>query len=264
MQGYPTLADRAGTRNFEIARIEADAPWRWVAKGWTDMWVMPPVSFAYGLFFFIVSLSLTWAMFSFWSASIVLAAAAGFMLVGPVLATGLYETSRRVAQGDRPSFRIAFRALAGHSSQVRFMGILLMFMMLAWLRVAMTLFALFFGTEYPPLGDFVRMIFFTPEGLWFLTVGTAVGAVFAVIVFSMAVISIPLLMARPELDAITAMVASFDAVRTNLIPMMVWGWIIAVVMGVGIVTSYVGLIVAFPLIGHATWHAYRELMPKAE
>lgn len=255
----PERPEAVSTTQFEIRDISLEAPWRWVSLGWQSMWRSPAVSLTYGLMFAVVSAAIAWAMFQLDYSSVLPAFAAGFMLVGPVLAMGLYETSRRLEKGERPSLRAAMRALMGSSNQVRFAGVMLMFILLVWMRIATLIFALFFGMEYPPLADFISSFLFTPEGLGMLAVGTAFGAVFAFIVFAISAVSIPLLMVH-DVDAVTAAAASVKAVARNPGALILWGWIITVIMILGIATAFVGMIIAFPLVGHATWHAYRELI----
>ncbi len=128
------------------------------------------------------------------------------------------------------------------------------------MELALLLFALFFGTRaVPPLEASVRILFFTWDGLGLLIVGTAAGAVLAAIVFSLSVVSVPMLLVR-EMDAVSAMIASLRTVRRNPAVLVLWAWLIALLTACGLVTLYLGLIVTFPLVGHATWHAYRSLI----
>jgi len=251
--------EAVSTDGFDVREISLETPWRWIRLGWQDLWHSPVVSLSYGLMFAVVSAVIAWCMFELDASSVLLPLAAGFMLVGPVLAMGLYETSRRLEEGRQPTFAAALRALLGSSNQVRFFGVILMFILLVWMRIATLIFALFFGMEYPPLGDFIGSLLFTPAGLGMLVTGTAVGAVFAFIVFAISAVSIPLLMDR-DVDAVTAAAVSVKSVIRNPGAMILWGWIISVLMMVGIATAFLGLVVAFPLVGHATWHAYRDLV----
>lgn len=248
------------TFDTAIGRLESDAPWRWLSAGWRDMKRVPQVSFAYGvaivaaswaLVLFLASLDLIWLF---------LPLAAGFVFVGPLLAVGLYEASRRLEAGLPVGvFQVAF-VRTRSPAQLAFLGLILVLFMLAWVRIATLLFALFFGQSLPPLGQLVPTLLYTADGAAFLAIGTAVGAGLAFAVFAISAVSVPLLMAR-ETDAVTAIVISVRAVAQNFWPMMVWAWVIAVLTAVGIATLFVGLFVTFPLIGHATWHAYRELVP---
>jgi len=138
-----------------------------------------------------------------------------------------------------------------------------MFILLVWMRVATLIFALFFGMEYPSLADFITTLLFTPAGLGMLIAGTAIGAVFAFIVFAISAVSIPLLMVH-DVDAVTAAATSVKAVLRNPASLILWGWIITVIMIAGILTAFVGMILAFPLVGHATWHAYKDLVKKVD
>lgn len=253
------IPERAGARHTDIRTVPLDAPWHWLAKGWSDIWTAPLISLGYGLMFFAVSVALSVGLIWYESLSIVPAAAAGFMLVGPILAMGLYEVSRRHEKNQPVSFADALRALMGSSNQVRFAGVILAVILLIWMRVATLLFALFFGLEYPEFGEFVRQLLTTPAGLGLLVVGTGFGAVFAFTVFAVSAISIPMLMDR-DIDFVSAALASIEAIRRNFGVMVLWAWLIALLMTVGLAALYVGLIVVFPLIGHATWHAYRALV----
>jgi len=241
--------------------LTLDDPWRWVSAGWRDMWAMPGISLIYGVLFAGVSLVLAWSLFYVELSSIVLPLAAGFMLVGPLFAVGLYEASRRLEAGEPVSLRDVLLVKTASPAQLAFLGALLMLALLAWMRIASLLFALFFGLEgFPPLPDFLPTLILTPYGLALTVVGTAVGALIAFIVFAVSALSVPMLMHR-DMDAVSAVLESVRVVRDNPGPMILWAWIIAIVMAVGMATFFVGMIVAFPLIGHATWHAYRATIP---
>ena len=241
-------------------QVSLEAPWQWLAAGWRDLWRAPAVGLGYGLVVAAAGAALSLGLFYLGALPLVLPLAAGFMLLGPMLAVGLYETSRRLEAGEplRPARLLAVKTAS--PGQLAFIGILLMLFMLAWVRIATLLFALFFGlTAYPPIDEWVALLIFTAEGLIFLIVGTAVGGLLAVTVFAISAISVPMLMVR-EIDAVTAMLTSLRAVRRNPAPMLLWAWLIALLIAFGIATLYVGLIVTFPLVGHATWHAYRALV----
>ena len=249
----PTKPRRAGSGSIPL-----DAPWRWVAEGWNDLTRAPAISLGYGAAVALAGWALTSAVLFFESLSLVLPLAAGFMLVGPMLAVGLYEVSRRLEAGEPVELRAVALVVTRSPVQLAFMGVLLALFFLAWQRFALILFALFFGARaVPPLEDWIGILFFTPEGLLFLAVGTAVGGVLATLVFAASAISIPILMAEPT-DAVTAIARSVAAVIENPKPMLLWAWLIVLLIGFGIVTLYVGLIVTFPLVGYATWRAYRE------
>ncbi len=245
------------TNGVNRGRLTLDDPWRWVSAGWRDMWAMPGISLFYGILFAGVSLALVLPLFLAELSSVVLPLAAGFMLVGPLFAVGLYEGSRRLEGGEPISLRSVLFVKTASPAQLAFLGALLMLALLAWMRIASLLFALFFGLEgFPPLPDFLPTLILTPYGLALTVVGTAVGALIAFIVFAVSALSVPMLMHR-DMDAVSAVLESVRVVRENPGPMILWAWIIAIVMAVGMATFFVGMIFAFPLIGHATWHAYR-------
>ena len=237
----------------DVRKVRADAPWVWLARGWADMSSVPALSLSYGIAFFVISLSLIVALFQFELGALVPVMAAGFLLVGPMLAVGMYEASRRIEAGL--PVRLADVAFVSTRSptQLAFLGAMLMGAMLIWVRIASLLFALFFGSQDMPA------LLLTPHGLGLLVVGTAVGGLLALVCFAISVVSVPMLMAR-DVDAVTAVLTSIETVRRNFWPMMIWGWIIAFFTAVGIATFLLGLIVVFPLLGHATWHAYRDLV----
>ncbi len=252
-----TTATAAGTAR---AKVRPDAPWAWLAAGWRDLWRVPFISLTYGVLFAGVSGFLTWMLFGLELEYLLMPMVAGFMLVGPMLAVGLYETSRRLDAGESTDLGSALFVTTRSPAQLAFLGALLMLMLLAWIRIAQLIYALFFGLAgFPGFEQSVHLLFFTVDGLAMLAIGSVVGGVIAAAVFAVAAFAVPMLMVR-EVDAITAMIASAAAVRANFWPMLVWGWLIVVLTGVGIVTLYVGLIVTFPLLGHATWHAYRHVV----
>jgi len=241
-----------------IRQLELDRPWAWLAAGWQDLWRAPGVSLTYGALFTAVSFAITAGVLLAGVQYLMLPLVAGFMLVGPMLAVGLYETSRRLETGQPVSLGAALFVATRSPMRLGFLGIALMAILLVWMRAATLLFALFLGTtQFPPMAEIIPTLLFTSQGLALLIVGTGCGALLAAAVFAISVISVPLLMDR-DVDFMTAIVTSTLAVLRNPRPMLLWAWLVALLTGCGLVTLFFGLIVTFPLVGHATWHAYRE------
>jgi uncharacterized membrane protein len=140
------------------------------------------------------------------------------------------------------------------------MGMALLLMMFAWARIAALIFFLYFGLEPPSFEDLFASTFLHSDALPFLVFGTLVGGAMALLTFSISVVSIPLLLDRPQANVIDAIATSFRTVQTNFLPMLFWAVLIAGFTAAGLATLYLGIIVTLPLIGHATWHAYRDLV----
>ena len=237
-------------------------PWRWLGKGWADLWRAPLLSLTYGAVFVAAGLLSTIGLWFVGWESLVPIAAAGFALLGPILAIGLYEISRRLEAGETLSFRAIFWPRTAAPVQLGFMTFLLIFIYLVWLRAATLLIAFFVYDNFMPLSDVVRFVLTTPEGLTLVVTGTVVGGLLALVTFAISALSIPILMQK-DVDAMTAMSASVEVMMDAPGPMLLWGWLIAVLTALGFATMFVGLIVIFPLIGHATWHAYRSIIGDA-
>jgi uncharacterized membrane protein len=243
-----------------IRKVELDRPWAWLAAGWHDLTGAPSVGLAYGVLFALVGWAITFGLWWLGAIYLILPLTAGFLIMGPLLAVGLYEVSRRRERGEPATLGDAIRAFRANPSQIAFMGVTLLLLFFAWIRIAVMIFYLFFGLAPPSPTDFVGRVFFSAESLPFLVLGTAVGAVLAALAFGLSAISIPLLLDRPQAHVVTAITASFRAVFQNPTTMAFWAVLIVLFVGAGLITFYVGLIVTLPLIGHASWHAYRDLV----
>jgi uncharacterized membrane protein len=241
-------------------RIEPDRPWAWLAAGWRDLVRSPRVSLAFGAIAAAVGYALTLGLW--WSGLLylVLPLAAGFVIVAPVLAVGLYEVSRLHGRGEPVTFAAALAPFRRSPRQLLVMGFVLLLVLLTWVRLAAMVFMLYWGLTPPSFEDLVVNTFLRPESLPFLVFGTAVGAVFAAIAYAISVVSIPMILDRPDLDVIAAVVTSVRAVRANPFPMFLWAAIIVAVTLVGMLPLYLGLVVTLPLVGHASWHAYRDVV----
>jgi uncharacterized membrane protein len=243
-----------------VEQVAFDAPWSWLQRGWSDLWAAPRISLAYGAVFAMLSIGLTLGLMAGGLESVVLALGGGFLLIGPIAAVGLYETSRRLESGQSVGLRDSLRAGVLAPGQLGFFGAILAFAYFAWVQLAFLLFMLFLGSKpLPPASEFLPTLLFTAHGLGLLVAGTVVGGALAFLVFAISVISVPLLMTR-RVDAVTAIAASLAAVVANPKPMLLWATLIAGFMALGIATLFVGLVIAFPLIGHATWHAFRDIV----
>jgi uncharacterized membrane protein len=243
-----------------IRDIELDRPWAWLAAGWRDLARAPMVSLAYGVLFALVGWAITFGLWWAGAIYLILPLTAGFLIMGPLLAVGLYEVSRRNERVEPATLSDAIEAFRANPSQIAFMGVTLLLLFFAWIRLAVMIFYLFFGLAPPSPADFVGRVLFSAESLPFLVVGTAVGALLAALAFGLSAISIPLLLDRPQAHVVTAIAASFQAILQNPATMAFWAVLIVLFVGAGLITFYVGLIITLPLIGHASWHAYRDLV----
>ena len=249
--------------------LRPDSPYRrglpaasavqWLVAGWRDFRVQMDTSLAYGFVVFVVSALIVAGLYYYELDYILFPALAGFMVVGPIVAIGLYEKSRRIAAGEtvRLADMIFVRGASG--GQLWFTGVLLCLLMLLWMRAAVILYALFFGLlPFPGLHQVTATLFTTPTGWALLVVGSVVGALFAAFSFAISVFAVPMLLAE-RTDGLTAMGTSMALVWNNLPVMLAWGAIVLALFVLSLATGLLGLIVVFPLLGHGTWHAYRAI-----
>ncbi len=236
----------------------------WLRAGWRDTFTQPASSLAYGLMVFLVSVVIVWTLFRSGADYILFPALAGFMVVGPILAVGLYEKSRRLAEKKPVSLAGMVFVRPKSGRQLLFMGVLLCGLMLLWMRAAVIIYALFFGLRpFPGLDHLAPMLFGTAIGWAMLFVGGVIGALFAAFSFASSAVSVPMMMEQ-RVDALTAMGSSIALVAHNLPVMFTWGVIVLALFLVSLATGLAGLIIVFPVLGHGTWHAYRALAPRAE
>jgi uncharacterized membrane protein len=212
--------------------LAASAALRWLRLGWRDMMAAPLQSLGFGVGIALLS---------------AVVASIALRFVAPVLAIGLYAISAALERGVRPSFAASLAAAARHVGDVMVYCLILMVICLVWVRAGSAV-EIFFPEQAAPSG--------LELGTFFL-IGGAVGSVFALVVFAASAFSLPMLVDR-RTDAVTAVVTSINAVLRNRKATFVWALVIVLSVAVGFATALVGLAFTMPLIGHATWHAYRE------
>jgi len=246
--------------DVEVRLAAFDAPWDWLGAGWRDLTAAPYASLPYGAAFAIVAIGLFAGLLEVGLVSVMLTLCGGFLLIAPLVAVGLYDISRRLERGETVSLATALAAGFNAPGQLSFFGVALAFAFGAWLQFALLLFMMFMGGRgFPPMSEFMQMLLFTNHGLGLLVVGTAVGGLIASLVFSVSAVAVPRMLER-RVDAVTAMIVRLRAAMANPRPMALWAALIAGFMVLGLATMFVGFVVAFPLMGHATWHCYRSVV----
>ena len=259
MTMIPSVVPPLPTENKWSRSLRPADALEWLSDGWKDFWVQPVTSLGYGVLVFLVSISIVAGLYLLGLDYILFPAFTGFMVVGPIIAVGLYEKSRRIAAGEPTSWKDILLIHPKSGGQILFTGVLLCLLMLLWMRAAVLIYALFFGLlPFPGLDQILPMLFKTEVGWAMLIVGSLVGGLFASFSFAISAFSIPMLL-NERTDALTAMGSSMALVWNNLPAMLTWGAIVLALFLFSLVTGLVGLIVVFPLLGHGTWHAYQAV-----
>ena len=231
-------------------------PPRWVARGVSDMVNSPGVASFYGVCFWLLALLLGWVFGA--KPEYTMSIASGCLLVGPFLAMGLYDTSRRRERGLKPDLGLSITCWDAHMGSMGMLVLVLIVMELLWGRASLVVFAVFFNTGMPSTTGVIEAVF-NPENWQFVLVYLVVGGVFAALVFSSMVVSIPMILDR-DTDALTAGITSMRVVIENPGVMLFWGLIITALIGVSLWAWGAGLLVVGPVLGFASWHAYRSAL----
>lgn len=237
----------------EIVVLRLSDPLRWLAHGWGDLSAAKGISIFYGVCFWTMVLVLGAVFRS--KPEYAMSIASGCLLVGPFLAMGLYEVSRRREKGMAPDLGASLTCWDSHLGSMGMLVLVLIVLELLWGRASLVVFAVFFNTGMPSTTGVIQAIF-NPENWEFLAVYLVVGGVFAGLVFAVAVVSIPMILDR-DTDAISAAITSLQVVFGNTLVMLLWGMLLAGLVFAALVPWGVGLLVIGPWLGHASWHAYR-------
>jgi len=264
MSGEPVPAARPSALPYadRINVVDGRAPFRWLAAGWRDVRRSGFVSLGYGLIFVAAGLALTAGLFAVDLAYLIAPLTAGFLLVGPALTVGLYAISRDLEAGRRPSLPRALTAWRANPGRLVGLGLMLVLFLIVWIRLAVLTFAVSFPYEKLSVEEMASATLYTAQGNVFLLIGTAIGFVMATLVYVASVVSLPMLLDR-DVDILQAVVTSTVAVILNARTLALWAVLIVLFTAVGLLTAYVGLTLTLPLIGHASWHAYRALIRPA-
>lgn len=224
--------------------------------GWQDFLARPLFGLFFGGIFAVAGMFLYVALFAWGEPFWLIPATAGFPLLAPFAAVGLYEVSRRREAGMAIGWGPVLGALRGQGDeQLLSMGGLVFVGFSFWLGVAHGIFAIFMAES--GIGAESLAMFATPAGLAMLAVGSAAGGLMALAFYSLTVISLPMLVDRP-VDFMTAMITSLRVMKANLPVMLAWAALVAVVLTLALLPLFMGLLVALPVLGHATWHLYRR------
>lgn len=253
----------SGKQDPVVLRIGAADVIEAFGKGLRDFQAMPLYGIVIGGFYAaggnLVVLCATYLGMSYLTYPL----AAGFALLGPFAAIALYEISRRREAGEPVKLGAIYRTLRGRT-EIGWMAFVSLFIFLMWMYQVRFLMALLLGlhASFASVQEFLNVVLTTNEGLLFLAIGNLDGAVLSLILFSLTVVSFPLLLER-DVDCVTAMITSVRAVVTSPVPMIGWAATIVVLLIVSALPFFLGLTITLPVLGHTTWHLYRRIVAPA-
>ena len=253
-QGGPDTAAAPVIRTIGLSELH-----RALQRGWEDFKAVPSHAIILCIIYPVLGLMLARVVLGYSVLPLLFPLAAGFALLGPFAALGLYEMSRRRERGEQATAWDALEVVRSPSFGAMLgLGVLLLALFVTWVATAQAIYIAAFGyAGVTGVSDFAERVLTTPQGWWLIVVGCGVGFLFALIALCISVVSFPLMLDR-HAGAGDAMVTSLRAVARNPVPMAVWGLIVAVLLVAGSLPAFLGLAVVIPLLGHATWHLYRE------
>ncbi|MGJ4903287.1 DUF2189 domain-containing protein [Bradyrhizobium sp. HKCCYLRH2060] len=234
-----------------------------LTQGLRDFQAQPMFGLAFGLIYVLGGISIVLCVTAFGMVYLAYPLAAGFALIGPFVAIGLYEVSRRRELGQPMSYGGIWRTITSRG-EIGWMAFVTLFFFIIWMYQVRLLIALLLGlnASFSSIREFMTVVLTTNEGLLFLAIGNLDGAALSLVLFSLTVVSFPLLLER-DVDFVTAMITSVRAVVTSPGPMIGWAAVITVLLIISALPYFLGLLVTVPVLGHATWHLYRRIVAPA-
>jgi len=240
-----------------IRQVGLLRPLAWLAAGWQDLMAHPGPSLMYGVLVTVAG----WAIVTLAAphAELFTTVISGFVLIAPLIAAGIYELTRQREAGQPASFLGSLKSLRRNAGSIADYGIVLLLAGLLWERVAAVMFALSYGGEMGTVTDFVRDVFLSGKYVGVVVAWAVTGGVLASVVFAVTVVGMPMVIDR-DADVVTAMLTSVRTVFANLPAMAFWALLIVGLTGLGMALALVGLVLVMPLLGHASWCAYKDLV----
>jgi uncharacterized membrane protein len=234
-------------------------PLRWLAQGWHDFRRTPRIGLFYGACF----AAMGWTLLTLFqhAPAWVLALSAGFLLMGPFLCLGLYDASRKLEAGEPPSLRASLTAWDTRTGTMAIFGGVLLILEMLWGRASLIVFAVSFDGMPDFKGSLLALL--DPENIGFIVAYLAVGALFAGLIFAISVVSMPMILDR-SVDAVTAALTSLRLCLTQSGVMLLWGGLITLLVVLAMLPGFLGLLVVGPVVGHASWHAYRSAVGRLD
>lgn len=250
----PQPIDQLRVQNISFEDLK-----RSLRAGWSDYLKRPLLSGFFGAVYAVGGIFILISLLYFHEVWMIIPIALGFPLVAPFIAAGLYEISRRISLGETYTARdILFSVRRQPGRELGWMAFVVLFLFWIWIYQVRLLLAVFLGFKpFSSLDAFLEVATGTIEGWMFIGIGTLVGSILALVLFSLTVISMPLLLDR-EIDFISAMLLSIRSVANNFRVMLAWGAIVSILIFVAMIPAFLGLIVVLPVLGHATWHLYKH------
>lgn len=255
----PSVPDHALSSQVVVRALGLQQPFRWLARGAHDVMAAPGIALFYGSCFWGMALLIAWLFRA--RPEYVMSLASGCLLLGPFLALGLYDASQRLEAGQPPALVRSLTAWKAHIPSMSLLVLVLMVLELLWGRASLVVFAVFFNTGMPSTAGVLQAVF-SWENWEFLAMYTWVGGTFAAIAFAATVVALPMILER-DTDALTACITSARVVADNPGVMLLWGALITVLIGISLWAWGAGLLLTGPLLGCASWHAYRDAVEPA-